>query len=225
MKKVIFKLIKILFVCVLAIFIIYLFLTTQYAFEVFNDLDIKLNILGNMTPLTDVNPETINKLGNEIDSFADLLREEANKSIYKNDIQSHSLNDGHLHSIGEFFNPTGYSAWQLLNLLIINILSNYTNISIALGIVTALAYAIITSKSLNIILKLVLGYIGIILIFPPIYMYTWTFRFWSIKEMYFNSYSKTFYIVYTLIFILMYIINYIIGKTMTNKLNKAIKNK
>lgn len=224
MKKAIIKLIKTLFVCFLSIFIIYLFLTTKYAFEVFNELDIKLNIFGNMTPLTDVNPETLDKLGNEIESFADLMSEEASKSIYKNDGQTHSLNDGHIHSIGEFFNPTGYSAWQLLNFLIINILSNCTNISIALGIVTALAYAIITSKSLNNILKLILGYIGIILIFPPIYIYAWTFRFWSIKEMYFNNDSKTFYITYTLIFILVYIINYLIGKFMTNKLNKAIKN-
>lgn len=223
MKKAIIKLIKTLFICFLSILIIYLFLTTKYAFEVFNELDIKLNIFGNMTPLVDVNPETLDELGNEIESFADLIREEANKSIYKNDDQSHYLNDGHIHSIGEFFNPTGYSAWQLLNFLIINTLSNYTNISIALGIVSALAYAIITSKSLNNILKLILGYIGIILVFPPIYMYTWTFRFWSIKEMYFNSDSKTFYIAYTLIFILVYIVNYLIGKFMTNKLNKAIK--
>lgn len=179
-----------------------------------------------MTYIYELDAEMINNLGEEVEQmnqFANLLKEEAENSLYKNDGLEHSLGDGHIHTFGEFFDPVGFSAWSLLQSAIYNILAEYIRISIALGIVIAVAYGVISSKKINKVLKFVIGYIGVMLAFPPLYMYSWTGRFWDFKAMYFNGDSKFFYMIYTIIFILICLINYIISKKMTKELNNAIK--
>lgn len=166
--------------------------------------------------------EMIQELGDEISLFANMIEESA---MYKDDGQNHFIGDGHEHTIGDFYDPIGYSAWNLLQAGVYNLFTNYISISIALGIVVAISYGIISSKKINKVLKFVIGYVGVMLAFPPLYMYSWTGRFWDFKAMYFNGDSKFFYFAYTIIFILVCLINYIISKRMTKELNNAIKEK
>ena len=95
------------------------------------------------------------------------------------------------------------------------------NISIISGV--AIAYLVITCRRISTILKFIIGYFGIMIVVPPIYMYTWTYRFWDIGSTYSNM-PKYFYIGYTAIFVIMYIVNYKIGVKMTEELNQNIKN-
>lgn len=217
MKNVIKKLLKVLLIFTISSLIIYIFLTTK-------DF-LKISEKYQLFPIYVVrengfDKEMIQELGDEITLFANMLEESA---VYKNDGQNHFIGDGHEHTIGDFYDPIGYSAWSLLQANVYNLFSNYISISIALGIVIAIAYGIITSKKINKVLKFIIGYVSIIIIFPPLYMYSWTGRFWDFKAMYLNEDSTFFYLAYTIIFILICLINYAISKRITKNLNKAIK--
>ncbi|MBQ7410097.1 MAG: hypothetical protein IJW20_01795 [Clostridia bacterium] len=224
MKNFLIKLLKILLVFVLSTMIIYTFFTLKKLINLSNKYQI--SIFGHMTYIYELDTEMINNLSEEVkqmNQFAELLREEAENSIYKNDGLEHSLGDGHIHTFGEFFDPVGFSAWSLLQSTVYNIFAEYIRISIALGIVVAVTYGIISSKKVNKVLKFIIGYIGVMLAFPPLYMYSWTGRFWDFKAMYLNGDSKFFYFAYTIIFLLICLTNYIISKKMTKELNNAIK--
>ena len=110
-----------------------------------------------------------------------------------------------------------------MNMGIQDVLTKYLTISILLGFSIAIAYVVITSKKLNAILKIAIGYLGVMLLIPYVYMYSYTYRFWSISET-FHSTPKYFFILYTIIFLVMYLINYLIGKNMAKNLNQTIKN-
>lgn len=217
MKSLMKKLLKILLIFTISSLIIYIFLTAK-------DF-LKISEKYQLFPIYVVrengfDKEMIQELGDEITSFANMIEESA---VYKNDGQNHFIEDGHEHTIGDFYDPIGYSAWSLLQANVYNLFSSYISISIALGIVIAIAYGIITSKKINKVLKFTSGYVGIIIIFPPLYMYSWTGRFWNFKAMYLNGDSTFFYLAYTIMFILICLINYVISKRITKNLNKAIK--
>ncbi|MBR3614911.1 MAG: hypothetical protein IKL55_07025 [Clostridia bacterium] len=219
MKNVIKKMLKIFLIAVISSLVIYIILTAKNFLKVsekYQLFPIFLKRDGSF------NQEMIQELGDEISLFANMIEEDA---IYKDDGQNHFIGDGHEHTIGDFYDPIGYSAWNLLQAGVYNLFTNYISISIALGIVIAIAYGVITSKRINKVLKFVIGYAGVILAFPPLYMYSWTFRFWDLKTMYVNGNSKFFYMIYTIIFILICLINYIISKKMTKDLNNAIEGK
>ena len=217
MKSLMKKLLKILLIFTISSLIIYIFLTAK-------DF-LKISEKYQLFPIYVVredgfNKEMIQELGDEITLFANMIEESA---VYKNDGQNHFIGDGHEHTIGDFYDPIGYSAWSLLQANVYNLFSSYISISIALGIVIAIAYGIITSKNINKVLKFIIGYVGVIIVFPPLYMYSWTGRFWDFKAMYLNGDSTFFYLAYTIIFILICLINYVISKKITKSLNKAIK--
>ena len=217
MKSLMKKLLKILLIFTISSLIIYIFLTAK-------DF-LKISEKYQLFPIYVVredgfDKEMIQELGDEITLFANMIEESA---VYKNDGQNHFIGDGHEHTIGDFYDPIGYSAWSLLQANVYNLFSSYISISIALGIVIAIAYGIITSKNINKVLKFIIGYVGVIIVFPPLYMYSWTGRFWDFKAMYLNGDSTFFYLAYTIIFILICLINYVISKKITKSLNKAIK--
>lgn len=219
MKNIIKRILKIFLIGLFSTLIIYVLLTMK-------DF-LKISEKYQLFPIYVVrengfDKEMIQELGDEISLFANMIEESA---MYKDDGQNHFIGDGHEHTIGDFYDPIGYSAWSLLQAGVYNLFTNYISISIALGIVVAVAYGIIPSKKINKVLKFVIGYIGVMLAFPPLYMYSWTGRFWDFKAMYFNGDSKFFYFAYTIIFILVCLINYIISKKMTKELNNAIKEK
>ena len=170
--------------------------------------------------------DKIQELGDSIGGFAELMKDGLNESPYANDGEVHSINDGHSHLIAEFYDPLGYSIWVHLQSALNEIFTKYILISFLLGAAIAIAYAVITSKKVNIILKVVIGYIAIILLVPQILMFSITHNLYfatNLSAVYFNSGLTYFYIGYTILFILMYVINYIIGKKMTKELNETIQ--
>lgn len=138
-------------------------------------------------------------------------------------VMKESLEDTSYPSLAEHYDPLGFSVWSYMNMEIRDVLTNYLTLSILLGFSIAIAYVVITSKKLNAILKITIGYLGVMLLIPYVYMYSYTYRFWSISET-FHSTPKYFFILYTIIFLVMYLINYLIGKNMAKNLNQTIKN-
>ena len=138
-------------------------------------------------------------------------------------VKKDSLQDNSYHSLAEDYDPLGFSVWSYMNMGIQDVLTKYLTISILLGFSIAIAYVVITSKKLNAILKIAIGYLGVMLLIPYVYMYSYTYRFWSISET-FHATPKYFFLLYTVIFLVMYLINYLIGKNMAKNLNQTIKN-
>lgn len=211
MKLIIKKILNSILLFILSTIIIYLIFTISafYNWSIENQIFINVDKL-----LLELNSEKIQELGDYIGNNAKLLEESNNKT--------HEGENSNYHSLGEYYNPLGFAVWQYFCMEIRDIWNKYINISILSGISIAIAYIIITSKKMNNILKFSLGYFGVMLIIPPIYMYSWTNNFWGILPTY-QSMPKYFYIGYTTLFILMYFINYKIGVKMTKELNKNIK--
>ena len=128
------------------------------------------------------------------------------------------------HTLAEYYDPLGFSVWRYLQMEIQEIVCQFIVLSILSGGAITIAYLIITSKKMNAILKIAIGYFGVMLVIPPIYMYSWTYRFWDV----FLSYKMMpyyFYIGYTIMFVVMYVVNYRIGVKMTKELNQMVENK
>ncbi len=156
-----------------------------------------------------LDPDKIQGIGNLVGTMEQVMKD--------------SLQDNSYHSLAEDYDPLGFSVWSYMNMGIQDVLTKYLTISILLGFSIAIAYVVITSKKLNAILKIAIGYFGILLIIPYVYMYSYTYRFWSFSET-FHATPKYFFILYTVIFLVMYLINYLIGKNMAKNLNQTIKN-
>lgn len=211
MKTIIKKILKTFLVFIISAIIIYLVftITAFYNWGKENQMFINMDRI-----LVDLDSEKIKELGDEIDNYAKLLEDSLDKSYYEESSDYHSL--------AEYYDPLGFSVWTHIHAEMENIW-NKDVISILSGVAIAIAYAIITSKKMNHILKFVIGYLGPMLIIPPIYMYSWTYRFWNIGETY-RSMPQYFYIGYTVIFVLMYAINYKIGVKMAKELNQTMEN-
>ena len=171
----------------------------------------------------------IEQLIDEIEEYIDSCKYQTFSSskilVNKDEIEEHTLTDGHTHTLVEFYDPLGFSVWSYLDRVVQDIVEYYAVISIILGISISMAYVVITSKKMKNIFKFIVGYFGVILIIPPVYKYNYTHRFWDISEMYFNTSSIKFYILYTVIFLLIFAINFIISKKVAQKLNEEIKSK
>lgn len=155
-----------------------------------------------------LDPDKIQGIGNFVGTMEQLMKD--------------SLQDNSYHSLAEDYDPLGFSVWSYMNMGIQDVLTKYLTISILLGFSIAIAYVVITSKKLNAILKITIGYLGVMLLIPYVYMYSYTYRFWSISET-FHATPKYFFLLYTVIFLVMYLINYLIGKNMAKNLNQTIK--
>lgn len=162
-----------------------------------------------------MNIQAMNTYGEEISGTIEKMEETA-EFYYKEHPEETSTLD--------FFSSIGYVVISDLQRNINHIVVTHIRISIFLSIAITIGYTIITRKNISNVFKFVIGYILVLIVFPPIYMYSMTNRFWSLKEMYLYGTPKVFYIAYTIIFIVMFLINYIISKNLANKLNKTIKN-
>lgn len=175
--------------------------------------------------IINLDEEKIQEIGNNVGAYQKAMEQGLATSPYKDEIEEHTLTDGHTHTVAEFYDPLGFSVWSYLDRVVQDIVEYYAVISIILGISISMAYVVITSKKMKNIFKFIVGYFGVILIIPPVYKYNYTHRFWDISEMYFNTSSIKFYILYTVIFLLMFAINFIISKKVAQKLNEEIKSK
>ena len=166
--------------------------------------------------IRNIDSNKIQNIGDSVSTYLEVLENSLDKTNYEQ--------DSNYHSLAEYFNPLGFSVWSYMQEGLNRIFTQYIVISILSGIAIVIAYIIITSKKMNNILKFFIGYFGIMLIIPPIYMYSFTYRFWDIFQTY-STTPKWFYIGYTAIFILMYVVNYKIGVKMSRELNQAINKK
>lgn len=98
-------------------------------------------------------------------------------------------------------------------------------ISMLFGILVTLSYIIITNKRLSTSAKLVIGYFCIIIIFPPLYLFSFTGKLGDIHLIYENAVPVVFYKSCTIIFLLMYYINYKINSKLSDELNEMLQNK
>ena len=212
MKTITKKILKSLLVFVITSFAIYSLLTISYFIKWANENE--LMPYKAEEEILKMDSETIKGIGNSVKQMEEVM----NNSLME------PRTDGQ-HVLAEYYDPLGFSVWSYMNSGIQRIFNTSTIIlSILAGIGTTIAYLTITSKKLNIAIKIFIGYFGVILIVPHIYMYSYTYRLWDFITPY-KAMPIYFYIGYTLIFIAMYITNYIIGKKMTEKLNQAVKSK
>lgn len=222
MKTVFKKLLKILLIFLLSTVLLYCALTGAAFYRWCDTIDIQLFSDTSRLPDSD----KVQRIGDTVEPYLNVLEEELEKSPYLNDGQEHSITDGHIHTLGEFYDPLSLAIWSHLNIILHHIFNSYILISILLGAAIAIAYAVITSKKINIVLKIIIGYVAIILLVPQILMFSITHNLYfatNISAVYVNSGLTYFYIGYTILFVLMYVINYIIGKKMTKELNETIQ--
>lgn len=212
MKVVGKKLLKILLVLLVSSIVIYLVLTISafYSWCDENQMFVNSDEL-----LLQLNRDKIQELGDSVGQFAQLMEDDLQR------VQNGSYEEG-THSLAEYYDPLGFSVWSHIQRDMNEVVHQYVTLSILSGMAVAIAYTIITIKKMNPIFKIAMGYFGVMLIVPPIYMYSWTYRFWDVLTMYGNM-PKYFYIGYTLIFVLMYLVNYKVGVKMTQKLNESMK--
>lgn len=215
MKSIVKKLLKTLLVFIISTIIIYLAFSAK-AFYTWCNKNQLIPFDKNISDeqILSLDTDEIQRIGDEVGLDVQVLEASLDEALYED--------DNNYTSLAEFYDPLGFAVWRYMQSGISYITTGYITISILSGIEISAAYAIITSKKLNNILKFILGYIGVMIIFPPIYMYSYTYRFWDLKTTYIQSAPKYFYIGYTIIFILIYVINYIVGRKMTQELNKTI---
>ena len=212
MKTITKKMLKSLLVFVVASFAIYSLLTINNFMKWANENELKPYASEEEILKTD--KEKIKKIGNSVKQLEDAM----------NDSLKEPREEGQ-HVLAEYFDPLGFSVWSYMHSGIQRIFNTSSIIlSILSGIGTVIAYITITSKKLNVALKIFIGYFGVILVVPHIYMYSYTYRLWNFITPY-KAMPIYFYIGYTLIFVGMYITNYIVGINMTKKLNQVINSK
>lgn len=208
MKNFIIRILKISLVFLISTIITYnCFLVKNY-FEICSDYQV-----GNISEedILNLDKEKIKGLGDSVKIFADLLEEEKSKND-KGD------------SLSDLYDPLGFSVRMQIQHIINKLFKENIVISIFIGVAVTYAYAVVTAKKLNGIVKMLIGYIGAIILFPPLYMYSWTGRFWKLSIMYWYGTPKYFYIVYTLIFVVIYFINYMVNVKLAKQLNEIVNN-
>lgn len=214
MKRVLKELLKIVLVFILCFILIYFPLTIKDFFAWCDKTGVEPFRNGFET-IDELDVEAINEHGKEISNFAQLMKESEG---------NYELEPGQ-HYTTEYFDPISYAVFTDLQINIYHIVSNNIRIAVFLSTAITVGYVIITKAKTSNILKFIIGYFLVLIVFPPIYMYSFTNRFWSLREMYLGGTPKAFYIAYTIIFIAMFFINYMIGKNMTNKLNETMQEK
>ncbi len=212
MKAVIKKLLKILLVLVVSIVSIYLVLTIPAFYGWCDENQIFVN---SDELLLQLNRDKIQELGDSVGQFAQLMEDDLQR------VQNGSYEE-EAHSLAEYYDPLGFSVWSYMQREINEVVRQYFTLSIFSGIAVTIAYAVITIKKMNPIFKIAIGYFGVMLMVPPIYMYSWTYRFWDVFTTY-GDMPKYFYIGYTVIFVVMYLVNYKVGVKMTQELNEVMK--
>lgn len=212
MKAIVKKLLKIVLVLVVSIIVIYFVLTVSafYGWCSENQIFVDREEL-----LLQLDPNKIQQIGDDVGQFVQLMEDDLQR------IQNGTYEEG-ANSLAQYYDPLGFSVWNHMQMEMNEVIHKYFTISILSGIAITIAYTVITTKKMKGTLKIAIGYLGVMLLIPPIYMYSWTDRFWDIFTTYKNM-PKYFYIGYTVIFVLMYVLNYKVGVKMAQELNEAIK--
>lgn len=198
------NLMKIFIVLLISILISYLVLTIKDFTLWCNKMQFSF-INTEEEQLKNLDAEKIQYLGESIEGVSKSIREEFKGTEY------------------EKYNALGITIWKTFQQQINDIVKGNVSISIILGIIITVAYIAITTSKISNALKFLIGYLGIMIIFPPLYMYIYTGRLWDFMTVYVYNAPKVFYIVYTLIFVVMYVINYNINSKFAIELNKTMK--
>lgn len=212
MKSILKKIFKTFMLFAISTIIIYLLFTVSSFYKWCHKNQISI-VNHSDDLLTYLDSDKIQELGERINLSYQVMKDSLDPSYYEE--------NSNYHSLAEYYDPLGFCVWSYMQEEISWILNKYLIISILSGLSIAIAYLVITTK-IKPILKFTIGYFGVMLVIPPIYLYSWTYRFWDILQTY-RSTPIYFYIGYTIIFILMYILNYQIGKKMTKELNQTIQ--
>lgn len=214
MKSLVKELLKIVIVFVFCLVLIYLYLTIKEFFSWCDTIGIKPFKNNFFETIEELDVDAVNTYGQNISDTIENMKESAEVYYAEHPEETSTL---------DFFSSIGYVVVSDLQRNIYHIVSSNVRISIFLSIAITVGYFIITKKNIGNVLKFVVGYILVLIVIPPIYMYSTTNRFWSLREMYLGGTPKNFYITYTIIFIAMFVINYIVSKNLVNKLNETMK--
>lgn len=160
---------------------------------------------------------------NEEEQFLKLNEEDINSLGTIIEQSSLSLTDHFKGTAYEKYNTTGLSVWRLLQVQINDIIKKNIVLSLFVSISITTSYAIIISRKLSNPLKIVLGYWVIIFVVPPLYMYSYTGKFWNISAMYLKGISPLFYMIFTFSFLIFMYLNYKNSVKLKNLLNKCLK--
>lgn len=218
MKKILAKIVKLIFVFIVSSLIIYFTFTliTFVKWCKINNIPLFINQKNiQKYILNELDSNYIENLGKSVIEIKEGMENSLDKKNYDGS-ENYS-------SIAEMYDSMGYAIWFQNAIEINNISIQHIPISVILGVVADLLYLLITNKDISYTNKFLIGYLSIILLFPPIYLYSWTYRIWSFKDTYLSYDAKRFYIVYFIVFFIVFIINYKINKNITNNLNKEIK--
>lgn len=161
--------------------------------------------------------EKIKDIGDSVANHTEFLEE---------DLRLREQQELEYGSFAQYFDPLGFSVWVLIRMEIQNIVTQYLNLSIFLGIGVTIAYVVITNKRMSNIVKFLVGYIAVILIVPQILWLSDFHRLFGLFRAYYDTPNiMYFYIVYTALFVIMYVVNYKMGVKMTKELNQTINAK
>lgn len=179
MKNIIKELLKIILVFALCFILIYFPLTIKYFFAWCHSAGVEPFRSGYET-IEELDVEAINEYGENLVGFAKAIEESEN---------SYDWGEGEHHAL-EYFDPISYALFSDLQRNIYHIVTNNIRIALFLSVAITVGYLIITKVKMSNVRKFVLGYFLVLIAFPPIYMYSWTNRFWSLREMYLGGTPK-----------------------------------
>ena len=163
MKSILKKSLRILLVFIISTTIVYMAFSTKALINWCNKNQLILFEKDiSDEKILSLDKEEIQRIGDEVGLDAQLLEYSLDKSFYEN--------DSNYTSLAEYYDPLGFAVWRYMQNGIRNITTGYITISILSGVATSIAYAVITSKKMNNVFKFVLGYIGVMILFPPIYI-------------------------------------------------------
>lgn len=204
MKNIFKKIFQLVLILIISILLTYLLFTIKDFYLWYNN-NMQFSLLNSPEEqLSQLNKENINELGEIITNLSVTFNNSLSGTEY------------------EEYNSTGISAWYVFQIDINNILNANIDLALLFGVIITIAYIVITNRKITNMLKLIIGYLGIIIIVPPIYVYIHTGRFWNLATMYIYSMPEVFYIIYTILFVIIFIINYKANLKLVKELNKTI---
>lgn len=205
MKEYIKSVLKILVILIASIMLTYLILTVKDLLLWYDEM--QFDYIEKGKSISEIDENIFDDLGMNTYEYIDSVKDE----IVGTELEK--------------YNVLGLAIWQIMFLYIKTIIYKNISFSIFFGILLTIAYIVITNKRMSNFTKFLIGYISIIIVFPPLYMYSYTGRFWDLATMYIHSMSKYFYIIYTILFFIIYIVNYKINSRISKELNEALKKK
>lgn len=204
MKNIINNLFKLIVVLILSIMITYFLMTIKDFIIWFDRMQISL-IRTENEQLAYLKEEEINYIGKIVEGTSNSIEEYFKDTEY------------------EKYDTVGLAVWRMLQAQVHNIMLKNIHFSIVIGMSITISYIIIFNRNIRPLLKFILGYLSLLIIIPPIYMYSYTGRFWDFSTMYLRGISVYFYIIYTLIVLIMIFFNHKKGIKISKQLNEELE--